>query len=143
MKTFRLVALTILNDDELQVSKQGISLLDGLIINKEDGENRWLLDILIVPDYLHLFNELHKQSQTKSIPIQTVISKKDNDPATMSVKVKKITTMGDSVSVLMDGVLINRRTKRAEILLTDLLQRGLHGEQLLQEFKQQLNNNSR
>ncbi|MDX8361106.1 MULTISPECIES: YwpF-like family protein [Bacillaceae] len=143
MKTFRLVALTILNDDEIQVSKQGISLLDGLIINKEDGENRWLLDILIAQDYLHLFNELHKQSQIKSIPIQTVISKEDNDPATMSVKVKKITTMGDSVSVLMDGVLINRRTKRAEILLTDLLQRGLQGEQLLQEFKQQLNNNSR
>ncbi|MBM7704016.1 YwpF-like family protein [Metabacillus iocasae] len=133
MKTFKLVALQF--SDE-RVKSQQLSLLDGLIINKEDGENHWVLEALLDKEHRDVFHQLLLTKERFNM--YATISKKSNDPATFSAIVTHITTIGERISVLMDGLLIERRTNRSEMVLSDLIEKGLNGTQLLHEFKLQL-----
>ncbi|CUA80789.1 YwpF-like family protein [Anoxybacillus suryakundensis] len=130
MKTFKLVALTLLHGQ-----KQDISLIDGLMINKEDENKRWLIEAYVEQTYRELFTSL-KESEAPFDALVT-ISRKTNDPAHVRATVRSVTMMGERMSVLMDAVII-QRSNLAEVVLEDLVQRGLHGETLLQQFKQQM-----
>ncbi|MEH7383292.1 YwpF-like family protein [Bacillus sp. JJ1533] len=136
MKTFRLVSLMVLHQDEQPSRIEDIPLIDGLIINKEDGENRWIVEAFFEKSFKPIF-EKAKQDETK-LNLQVIISKKSNDPATFMGDVKIIKEMDNSVSVLLDGNLVSSRPIMAEIVLTDLIQQGLQGEGLLTEFKNRL-----
>ncbi|MFS0821395.1 YwpF family protein [Bacillus sp. 1P02SD] len=136
MKTFRLVSLMVLHQDEQPSRIEEIPLMDGLIINQEDGENSWIVEAFIEKSYKPIF-EKAKQEDTK-LNLQVTISKKSNDPASLMGEVKIIKVMDNTVSVLLEGNLVPSRLNMAEIVLTDLIQQGLQGEGLLAEFKNRL-----
>ncbi|WP_110112584.1 YwpF-like family protein [Bacillus sp. CGMCC 1.16541] len=130
MKTFKLVALQFADKHD---KPQPVTLLDGLIINKEDGENHWVLEALLDKEYEVMFQRLMMNKET--FKVYATISKKSNDPATLSAVVTHITTIGNRISVLMDGLLTERRTNMSEIVLADLIEKGLSGPQLLTQFR--------
>ena len=130
MKTFKLVALTLLHEQ-----KQDIPLIDGLIINKEDENKQWLIEAYVEQTYRELFTSL-KESGAAFDALVT-ISRKTNDPAHVRATVRSITIMSERMSVLMDAALV-KRSNLAEVVLEDLVHRGLHGETLLQQFKEHM-----
>ncbi|KYD29171.1 MULTISPECIES: YwpF-like family protein [Geobacillus] len=131
MKTFKLVGLSVI-DSERQ--RQDIPFIDGLIINKEDGQNRWLVEAYLDDEYEPVFASLQQQPEFQ---LQVTITNPGNDPANMLVAVRSITKMNGHISVLMEGLMIPRRTRLAEIVLEGLVEKGLQGEALLQAFRQQ------
>jgi hypothetical protein len=139
MKTFKLVGLTNIRHEGQMVKRENIVLKDGLIINKEDGENNWLIEACVDKQYLPFFEEASAQEQ--ELHLLATISKKSNDPATIFAKVKTITVMEEHLSVLLDGTLVKTKINMAEVLLEDLIDKGLKGEELLKEFKQKLHEN--
>jgi hypothetical protein len=131
MKTFKLVSLKISHPIELGNSQE-IELLDGLVINKEDEERQWLVEIYVKKGYEGLFTQLKEDEQ--GVKIKATISREDNTPATFITTVQSISVMEDNMSILFNGVLIGK-ADRSESILTDLITEGFHGNSLLQEFK--------
>ncbi|MCC3356183.1 YwpF-like family protein [Bacillus sp. REN16] len=136
MKTFKLVSLKVLKQNEQPNRTLDIPLIDGLIINREDGENRWIVEAFIEKSFKDIFEKAKQEGE--KLNLQVTISKKSNDPASLMGDVKIIKEMENSASVLLDGNLVPSRHNMAEILLTDLIQQGLQGEGLLAEFKNRL-----
>jgi hypothetical protein len=134
MKTFKLVGLSVVYDD---LHRQDIPFIDGLIINKEDGKNRWLVEAYLDRQYEPFFSDLqHKEDEFR---LQVTITNRSNDPANMLVTVRSITRMNNHISVLMEGLIVPSKTNLAEVVLAGLVEKGLQGEALLKEFRQQLN----
>lgn len=131
MKTFKLISLQIIDDSEAQ----DITLHDGLIINKEDERNRWLIEAYVDANYQDFFTELLESE--KETPAQVVISKKENDPASFTTKVLSVKKIDGRLSVLFEGFL-KRSKNYAELLLSDLIGKGLSGEDLLSEFREKM-----
>lgn len=135
MKTFRLISLEIVEDNSLK----HIELVDGLIINKEDDQNTWLIEVYTTPTNFEFF-EKALQSQQEFI-VRAVISKKDNDPVSFHIKARSVRKLETNISIMLQGTL--KRTSRknyAELLLKDLMDKGLSGDTLLNEFKDKLKN---
>ncbi|MFD1736968.1 YwpF-like family protein [Bacillus salitolerans] len=134
MKTFKLVSLKISHPTD-EVKAQEIHLLDGLVINKEDEERRWLIEIYVDKSYEELFSTL--QSADQEVKIEATISRKDNDPATFITTVRSINMMEENMSILLNAVLVGK-ADISEGVLTDLIEEGFHGNDLLQEFKKRV-----
>jgi hypothetical protein len=136
MKTFKLVALEVASSDHEDTNYQTIELADGLIINKENEENHWIIEALLPNTYLSYFEELFKQRQP--LKLQATISSKSNDPASFSADMIGITKMKQHFSVLLKGLLTSRKSHSPEMILQELIEQGLSGDALLQEFKRKL-----
>lgn len=135
MKTFKLISLEVFENDIFRE----IELVDGLIINKEDEKNTWLIEIYTKPTQIDFFEKALQNQEDQMIRV--VITKKDNDPVSFHIKTRSITKLEKNVSIMLQGTL--KRTSRknfSEILLKDLLDQGLYGETLLQEFKEKMKN---
>lgn len=135
LKTFKLVSLAIVQTLENSKVIEEISLLDGLIIHKLDGENGWLIEVYVDKKYSELFESLHEKNE--QIHIQATITKKSNDPASLYAKIKSITVMEEHISILMDANIVDK-LDLAELVLSDLVEEGLQGAELLQQFKLRL-----
>lgn len=136
MKTFKLVGLKIENKAE-DGRFDELPLVDGLIINKEDGENSWLIEALLSKQYRPYF-EHHWQSGEDLILFAT-ITKKDNRPAQVIANVHSITQFEEHISVLFLGRLYSRSIKQeAENILSELIAQGLSGKKLLEAFKKRM-----
>lgn len=131
MKTFKLISLQIIDDSEAL----DITLHDGLIINKEDERNRWLIEAYVGDNYHDFFTKLLESK--KETPAQVVISKKENDPASFTTRVLSVKKIDGRLSVLFEGFL-KRSKNYAELLLSDLIGKGLSGEELLSEFREKM-----
>ncbi|WP_066057961.1 YwpF-like family protein [Robertmurraya korlensis] len=131
MKTFKLISLQIIDDSDAL----DITLYDGLIINKEDERNRWLIEAYVDSNYHDFFTRLLESE--KETPAQVVISKKENDPATFTTRVLSVKKIDGRLSVLFEGFL-KRSKNYAELLLSDLIEKGLSGEELLNEFREKM-----
>ena len=129
MKTFNMLSLGIEKDD--QVTDYPVH--DGLIINQENKDRSWILEMLVDIQHLETFEKL-KESE-KTIDVQVVISYPGNEPAPFEVVVRKVKIIGDHASVLMKGTLKRARRKYAETLLSELLEDGFEGEELLERFE--------
>ncbi|MHC0036477.1 YwpF-like family protein [Pseudoneobacillus sp. C159] len=132
MKTFKLVSLQVVEDTGLL----DIPLEDGLIINREDEKNSWLLEAFTSDVHLPFFQSAYDSKQ--DLIVQVVITKKENDPATFQTKVCSVKKLGQHVSILFEGILKRARNNYAEQLLDHLLQKGLDGSALMQEFKDKM-----
>lgn len=132
MKTFKLISLNLVKEEELL----DIPLEDGLIINKEDEHNTWLMEAYTDKSFYDLFHEAVK-NQTELL-VQVVITKKDNDPAPFKVKARSLQSFDKNISVLLEGTLKRSRSNYSELLLDDLLQKGLSGNELMEEFKSKM-----
>ncbi|MFS0637318.1 YwpF family protein [Mesobacillus foraminis] len=129
MKSFRLISMQIVGKDHVQE----IELEEGLIINKEDEHGNWLLEAFVDEKFVPHFEEASAQNQ--DIIVQVVITKKENDPAAFSTKVTSIQKINGKASILLKGHLSKIRNDYPALLLEHLLEQGLHGEELLAEFK--------
>lgn len=128
MKTFKLVSLQFIEDQDAK----DIDFIDGLIINKEDEKRTWLIELFTDLSYYDYFRDV--QQRDKDLEIQVIISRPENSPAYFVGHIHCIKKMESNVSVLLQGRLTNRQNEFAERLLTDLVQMGLSGEQLVREF---------
>lgn len=129
MKTFKMLSLGIEQDD--QVTDYPVH--DGIIINQENSERSWILEMMIDLPHLETFEKLMHSGET--IDVQVVISYPGNEPAPFEVVIRKVKVIGDHTSVLMKGTLKRARRKYAETLLSELLEDGLEGEELLERFE--------
>ncbi|QTC40514.1 YwpF-like family protein [Bacillus sp. V3] len=132
MKTFKVISLQVVDNDELQ----DFDIEDGLIINKEDGKSTWLVETYMSQDYLEFFQKA--QQQKGDLEIQVVISNKANDPAAFMTSIRGIKKMNGRMSVLFEGKLKKQRNEYAELLLDDLLQKGYTGDELVKEFREKM-----
>lgn len=135
MKTFKLVLMQVVKEDGLM----DIALDDGLIINKEDEHNSWLMEAYIPTSSHYSFFQEAYINKTDLL-IQVVITKKDNKPALFQAKATSVTKLKNHISVLLEGIMKNKKNNYPELLLNDLLQKGYSGVELLTEFKSKINN---
>lgn len=134
MKSFKLISLQIVTEN---LSLIDIALTDGLIINKENDARSWLLEAFVEE---HHFKELEPSLPDidGEVYIQAVITKKDNEPALFQTVLRTIRKVGNHYSLLFVGHIQKTRSKYAELLLEDLVQKGLVGDELIKEFKQKI-----
>ncbi|MGM9924977.1 MAG: YwpF family protein [Bacillus sp. (in: firmicutes)] len=133
MKSFKLVSLQVVTSEEELVD---IDLTEGLIINKEDEHNRWLLEGFIDKEnYDRIIQATKGQNQVR---IQAVITKKENTPATFDTEILTIKQVGQYYSVLFEGWIVSNQLEYASLLLEHLIKKGLDGNTLVSEFKEKM-----
>jgi hypothetical protein len=132
MKSFKLVSLEVVEDGKSVT----VPLTDGLIINKEDDHFTWLLEAYTDLSLYDYFKNLYDQNQ--ELIIEAVITHLENDPAFFQTKIVTLNKFENHIGVLLEGHLRRKRRDYSELLLENLLQKGLSGENLLKEFKDKL-----
>ncbi|GGJ97926.1 hypothetical protein GCM10007063_20300 [Lentibacillus kapialis] len=136
MKTFKLRSLNVINNENADVLKQSVPLLDGLIINKEDEENRWVIEAYVEQEQYDFFQ--HLQSRNEQVLIEVKITKESNDPATFITSITGMNEIGDQMNVLFIGTIVDQRKEIIEEKLKLLIEQGYQGENLLYKFKEQI-----
>ncbi|ANU20182.1 hypothetical protein BBI15_08130 [Planococcus plakortidis] len=129
MKTFKMLSLAVVDGDQLV----DYPLHDGLIINQENSQRSWVLEMLVEQKHEAIFREMKQNG--KVYDVKVVISYPGNEPATFEVIIHAVKPIGGHASVLMKGTLKRARRKYAETLLSELLEDGLEGEELLERFE--------
>jgi len=133
MKSFRLVSLQIFTTDKQIVN---IELTEGLTINKEDEQNRWLIEAFVHSDhYPPLARAIDAQD---TIRMQATITKKENNPASFRAQVLTIKKVDDFYSVLFEGQIVSSHIEYTELLLENLIKSGLNGDELINTFKERI-----
>ncbi|HLR14673.1 MAG TPA: YwpF family protein [Bacillota bacterium] len=135
MKTFKLKSLIIVNHVDKKVEKEKIPLIDGLIINREDGEDQWLIEAYVSGDYEEYFKELEKKDD---VMIQVKITKETNDPATFITTVTGLNSIGENMNVLFLGEMVDLRRGEAQNILEKLVHEGYEGEDLIERFQRKM-----
>ncbi|AEP88566.1 YwpF [Bacillus spizizenii TU-B-10] len=136
MKTFKLVDLNVERVDKEEKTIEQFPLIDGLIINKEDGENHWLIEALVAKEHLSFFEQLqNSQSEAK---VFVTITKKSNRPAQLTAAVKNIVKLEESIQVLIYGQMVTRKQQGTETILESLVKEGYTGTKLIEAFKQKI-----
>lgn len=129
MKTFKLLSLGVVEDENII----DFPLHDGIIINQENNDRSWLLEMLVDLEYRETFEKMKESGNI--FDVKVVISYPGNEPAPFQVSIYSVKVIGEHISVLMKGTLKLARRKYAETLLSELLEDGLEGEELLQRFE--------
>ncbi|PFG04369.1 YwpF-like family protein [Bacillus sp. es.034] len=132
MKTFKVISLQVVEDEVLH----DFELVDGLIINKEDGQKTWLVETYMSNEYIEFFQKA--QQSKEDLEIQVVISHAANDPAAFMTSIRCIKEMDKHISIMFEGKLKKQRNEYAEILLDDLVQKGYSGDELVREFREKM-----
>ncbi|ARW08579.1 MULTISPECIES: YwpF-like family protein [Bacillus] len=136
MKTFKLVDLNVERVDKEEKSIEQFPLIDGLIINKEDGENHWLIEALVPKEHLSFFDQLQKKQD--EVKVFVTITKKSNRPAQLTAAVKNIAELEESISVLIYGQMVTRKQQGTATILESLVEEGYTGANLIEAFKQKI-----
>jgi YwpF-like protein len=132
MKTFKLISLDVVeNGNSIEVP-----LEDGLILNKEDEHSTWLIEAYTDLSKYEFFQKIAEEN--REIIVEAVISKKDNAPAYFQTKISSLQKFDQHISVLFQGQMRRNKSDYSELLLDNLLQKGLEGEALLTEFKEKM-----
>ncbi|RDW18401.1 hypothetical protein CWR48_12570 [Oceanobacillus arenosus] len=121
MKTFKLKMLTIITQENGNIVQNNIPLLNGLIINREDDTNRWLIEAYIKKTNEAYFNQLLEDK--KEIMLQVKITKESNEPATFITSILSVNEIGENINVLFTGTIVERKESILKEL-TDLLEAG-------------------
>nr|WP_106783562.1 YwpF family protein [Lysinibacillus timonensis] len=129
MKTFKILTFDLITED----GKMNFPLFDGIIINQENLEKTWILELFISKAHKSTFEQLHTSGQ--SFDAYVVISFPENEPAPFTVSVSNINEIGDNISVLLKGKVRQVRKKYAEQLLKQLLEEDLSKDELLNRFE--------
>lgn len=132
MKTFKMLSLGVVENDVVT----DYPLEDGIIINQENSHRSWVLEMLMDKSYLENFKKM--MDTGKIYDVKVVISYPENEPATFEVAIYDVKVIGEQISVLLKGTLKRARRKYAETLLSELLEDGLEGEELLERFEEDM-----
>lgn len=129
MKTFKMLSMGLVDEENII----NFPLEDGIIINQENSHRSWVLEMLMDLSHEERFKQM--MDTGKIYDVKVVISYPENEPATFEVGIYGVKKIGDHISILMKGTLKRARRKYAETLLSELLEEGLEGEQLLTRFQ--------
>ncbi|RDW17991.1 YwpF family protein [Oceanobacillus chungangensis] len=140
MKTFKLMKLTIINQRNGNIVQNNIPLLNGLIINREDDTNRWIIEAYIEKANKVYFNQLLENKE--EIMLQVKITKESNEPATFITSILSVNEIGENINVLFMGTIIERKEKNILKELTALLKEGYRGKELLKTFDEPIGKDS-
>ncbi|MFK2825588.1 YwpF family protein [Bacillus sp. B190/17] len=128
MKTFKVAGFYLAG----QNNAQEIRLLDGLIINREDEKQSWLIELFVDPCYEELLRSYEKQKD--ELKVQVIITHPSNDPALFSAQIRALNKLENGINVLFEGELLHMRNEYAKQILADLVHEGLEGEELIETF---------
>src|SRR5699024_12546392 len=104
MKTFKLMGLEVMGNEQDGVEQTAVTLIDGLVINREDN-NGWILEAYVDEQYLSYFEKL---VDIKEIMLQVKITREENDPAffiTEKISIKEISEQ--RINVMFGGRVID------------------------------------
>ncbi|MDX5476077.1 MAG: YwpF-like family protein [Bacillaceae bacterium] len=132
MKTFKLVALSFVDGEEIET----LPLEDGLIMNREFGGENWLIEAYLPAEKLELFRPF--EGTNELVHLQATISKPTNDPANFQATVKSISKLNDYISILFDAQLFRRKNNFHEKVLKSLVDEGLTGNELVVQFREKV-----
>lgn len=135
MKTFMLKSLEIIEEKDETIYKRSIPLIDGLIINREDDKNQWIIEAYIDMEYAEYMESLQEENE---VMVQVKITKDSNAPATFITSIISINTIGKNMNVLFKGTIVDRRRVEIEEMLEALIEEDYQGYELLQAFKKHL-----
>jgi hypothetical protein len=133
MKTFKLKALEIVEQEDEEIIQNKIKLKDGLIINREDEQNQWVIEAYIEKSYLSFFKAL--QADAHEVLLQAKITKESNNYATFITSLIGLNEIGENINVLFQGTIVDRQKHKIEEMLTNLIEAGYQGNELLEKFK--------
>jgi hypothetical protein len=132
MKSFKLYSLDVV-DGETTVE---IPLVDGLILNKEDEHSTWILEAYTELSLYDYFKQISEQD--RDLIVEAVITKKENAPAYFQTTICSLIKFEKHISVLFEGQMRRNKSDYSELLLENLMQKGLEGSELLTEFKEKM-----
>lgn len=133
MKTFKLIKLNVIHEQDEAFEKKTIPLIDGLIINREDEQNHWLIEAYVGAQQLEYFKGIHEQDE--EFVLEAKISKSTNQPAYFLVKLLGLNEIGEGFNVLFLGTIVDYKKEQVEQMLQHLIEEGYQGEELLEMFK--------
>lgn len=136
MKTFKLAALEILDNQNSRMVQQSFPLLDGLVINREDEQDRWVIEAYLEHKFFGFFQNLNEKQE--EVLVQVKISKESNEPATFITGIIGINEIGAHMNVLFRGTIVDHHKSIIEDKLKALIDEGYSGEDLLDKFKEQI-----
>lgn len=134
MKTFKLSSLEIVENENDDIVLQEIPLVDGLVINREDEQNRWVVEAFMEKSYLEGFYTLNEKDDT--VMLQVKISKESNTPATFITSILSINEIGEHINVIFMGTIVDKRKGIVKDMLKKLIEEGYQGESLYKKFKE-------
>lgn len=134
MKTFKLKTLEIVEQEDDEIMQNKIRLEDGLIINQEDEQNHWVIEAYVARSYLSFFKAL--QADKHEVLLQVKITKESNDYATFITSLIGLNEIGENINVLFKGTIVDRQKHKIEEMLTNLIDAGYQGNDLLEKFKE-------
>lgn len=134
MKTFKLKSLEIVEQQDEEIIQVKIPLIDGLIINQEDEKNRWVVEAYMEHSYLDFFQKVEEEKD--EVLIQVKITKESNEYATFITSLIGINEIGAHMNVLLIGTIVDRQKYKVEEMLTNLIDQGFQGNDLLEKFKE-------
>ncbi|KAB7707447.1 hypothetical protein F9802_06755 [Bacillus aerolatus] len=128
MKTFKIAGFYFAGQNDAQE----IKVMDGLIINREDDKRSWLIELFVDSAYEGILRE--HENHEDDLKVQVIITHPDNDPALFSARMRELNKLENGISVLFEGKLMQMRTEYAKQVLSDLVQEGLEGDDLIDTF---------
>lgn len=136
MKTFKLRSIKITDNEDADMLQQKIPLLDGLIINREDEANRWIIEAYVEQGYYAFFHNL--RSTKEQVLVEVKITKESNRPATFITAIIDMNKIGEQMNVIFIGTIVDQRKEIIEKELQLLIEQGYQGEELLEKFKEKV-----
>lgn len=134
MKTFKLYSLEIVENKDEDIIQHEIPLLDGLIINRENEQNQWIVEAFMEKDNFEIFHNLKEENDT--VMLQVKITKETNTPATFITSILSINEIGDRINVIFMGTIVDQRKGIIKDMLKKLIEEGYQGESLYKKFKE-------
>lgn len=101
MKTFKLKMLKIVEEKE----SINIPLMDGLIINREEDNNYWLIEAYMSREHVKLLEKLNHEKKSSYL-LEVKITKESNKPAMFRSNLISINDIGENVNVIFQGTLL-------------------------------------
>lgn len=105
MKTYRLYSLKILTKENSAQVERKIAIEDGLIINMETQDRKWLIDAIVENEDKKTFDDY----ASDSFEVEVVITSNQNLPAKMQVNIRNITKLSNKTGVLLEGTMITKK----------------------------------
>lgn len=136
MKTFKLKSLKVIHFVKGVISLEHIPLIDGLIINREDDENQWVIEAFTEKQHLSYFKQL--QDTKHDVIVEVKITKESNDPALFITSIIGLNEIETHMNVLFKGTIIDHPKEKIEAKLKSLIQDNIKEEELLVRFKEEL-----
>ncbi|RYG74001.1 hypothetical protein EU245_03800 [Lentibacillus lipolyticus] len=136
MKTFKLSSLKVIDNVQSDMLQQDIPLLDGLIINREDDQNRWVVEAYLEQSYDDFFQDLRRSNE--EVLLQVKITKETNEPAIFITSIIGINEIGGQINVIFMGTIVDQHKEIVEKKLKALIDEGYQGQLLLQKFKEEV-----